>query len=511
MLESGKETNGASQKDENRKKQRWLFIPLLLVFVSISSFLAGTRVGNSTDQRMGEMLDTIILSPEKKQADESRIDFSGQMLYTDGTPCSNQRIELHSDPIQTVTDSEGYFYFQDVEIGEHRLSVMDENNNPISEMSVHIKRDKSIKAGTVGSEEDACLLSVSDKVMQIHVKIRVDSEQGLSVEPEVYTRDEQGICMDSEGRKVSPALLEKPEAEPPSSGENLISPENEIPITQPADTQNAETQGAQKVSDPPSSDAQPGIQAPPEESLQVPESSIAAESTTGAVNGGSRPNSDSDSEGGEGSTTKPTQTAPAPTEPTSTEPAPTESESTAPPPTETEPTSPEPTKPVPTEPEPTDPAPTEPEEPLDVSVKEKDGPVWTQQTAINLFADILGTGRKLMPGSRGSYEFQVGNYNSYDVTYTMQISAPQGQLLLPLRYRLKSGGEYLCGDSKNWLDAGQLSAAAVTLPAGEEKEYLLEWQWLFEGGDDSLDTAIGSGQNLEYEVIVTIHIEQLTP
>ena len=45
---------------------------------------------------------------------------------------------------------------------------------------------------------------------------------------------------------------------------------------------------------------------------------------------------------------------------------------------------------------------------------------------------------------------------------------------------------------------------------GEEKEYLLEWQWLFAGGNDILDTKIGSAADLEYRVIVMIHAEQTT-
>ena len=129
-----------------------------------------------------------------------------------------------------------------------------------------------------------------------------------------------------------------------------------------------------------------------------------------------------------------------------------------------------------------------------------------------MFADRTGAGedRKLMPGSKGSYEFLVSNRNSYEIRYQMKISAPEGQLLLPLRYRLKSDGQYLCGDQDTWLTAEQLSAESVNLDPGEEKEYLLEWQWLFAGGNDILDTKIGSAADLEYRVIVMIHAEQTT-
>lgn len=502
MPESGKEPYGDRRGNEKRKKRR-LLIPLLLVFVSISSFLAGTHVGKTTDQRLGQMLDTIILSPENRKADKNRIDFSGQVLYTDGTPCANEKIELHSDPMRTVTDAEGFFYFADVEIGEHHLSILDESGSPVSEMTIQIERNKDVKAGQVKGSADVCHLSVAEKIIQLHVKVRLNEEDGLSVDEEVYTRDEQGVCMDQEGREVSPVLLDKaagsasqsPEGQPPVSGENLMSPENGaqgtelgqsaengfLQITDGAGNTlatdrtasgQAGTGSTVEVQTVPGTISVPETSETPSVSEGATDTSNIGTADTGTSNGGNHGNSGGGSGGGGGGGGSHTK--------------------------------PEPTKPT----EPTNP--TEPEEPLDVAVKEKGGPVWTQQTAISLFADRTGAGadRKLMPGSRGSYEFQVGNYNSYGIIYTMQISAPEGQLLIPLRYRLKSGGRYVCGDSKTWLDAGQLSAAAVSLSAGEEKEYLLEWQWLFEGGDDELDTKIGSAENLKYEVIVTIHIEQ---
>ena len=114
MPNSGPKSHKNSQTTGN-SKTIWIILPILLLFVSITSFLAGTHIGRATDHRLGQMLDTIVLSPENEAVNPNRIDFSGQIFYTDGSPCANRVIELHSDPRRTTTDSEGVFHFKDVE------------------------------------------------------------------------------------------------------------------------------------------------------------------------------------------------------------------------------------------------------------------------------------------------------------------------------------------------------------------------------------------------------------
>lgn len=529
--------NGRRRRRLNR------FLPCLLVFVSITSFLAGTLIGRATDHRLGKMLDTIVVTPQGRPAQE-RIDFSGRIFYSDGTPCANQRIELHSAPIRSATDSEGIFYFKDVETGKHTLSMLDESGRELNRMELLIERDLGVKtgqmksrqveAGQISGADSACSLAVAENVFEIHIQIRLDSEGRLVPEPEVYTRSREGIYRDSAGGEAGEEierLMEGYEgtgyrrngvqsrAEEDLAGQQTGNGE---PVT-PEDLREAkdseenrkiqETEGSAGVRNleesaevrSPEGDA--GVQSP-EESAGVrnpygstegqnPEDGIGSGSgeiqgpggspgdasggpggfgssgsggggsgSGGSGNGGS--GSGGSGSGGSGSGGSGN------------------GGSGDPPSGETKPT--------------------EPDRPPDVTVEEKGGPVWTQHTAISLFADRSGSGRekKLMPGSKGSYAFLVYNNNPYSIRYQMKIHAPEGQLPLPLCYRLKSEEGYLCGDGHTWLTADELAAAAVELPAGRTKEYLLEWQWLYEGGDDEADTRIGSSADLEYEVIVTI-------
>ncbi len=497
-------------------KALWIFLPILLLFVSITSFLAGTHIGRATDHRLGQMLDTIVLSPENEAVNPNRIDFSGQIFYTDGTPCANRVIELHSDPKRTTTDSEGVFHFEDVETGTHKLSMLDETGQPENQVEIQIDRLSGIRTGQVTGNAQAYQLAVSGNVISVHIRLQLDESHGMTVSPDVYTR-EAGADQyrDSSGNTADP-VEERPVGqteEIPESGEGLIAQENrtdqaagQIQPISPSEQNHssAETEAA------PSAGSEASVESP-----EQPSETISATEGTGEIQ--TQPGNSGSDSGSSHETARPTtpdtpSTGPDPTEPVKPT-DPTEPSKPTDPVEPSRPTDPtEPSKPTdPTEPsEPTEPV--EPDQPADVQVQEKNGPVWQQNTEISLFADRTGAGedRKLMPGSKGSYEFLVSNRNSYGIQYQLQITAPDGQLLLPLRYRLKSDDRYLCGDQDTWLTAKELSAAAVTLEPGEEKEYLLEWQWLFAGGNDVLDTKIGSAADLEYRVIVMIHAEQIT-
>ncbi|MBT9780075.1 hypothetical protein GPL15_26770 [Clostridium sp. MCC353] len=529
MSEDKKRPNGAKQSEGRRNNKLWVYLPILLVFVSITSFIAGTRIGRDSGNRRGMMLDTIVLSPDgetaEEKVDETHIKFSGRILLADGTPCANQLLELHSDPMRTKTDSDGFFHFQGIEVGDHKLMMLDESEQVLSQISISVNRDNTVSYGQVNDASGSVHLAVSEQAVELHIQIQLNDQNNMEVQPAVYTRKPGESFRDMSGEETDIISPERTGNEPPApeSGENLVSQEN-VPgktpqeKSQPQESSSRETppnespmnQPLPPESPPVPNNLKPSESAPTEPSVSLPSESLTAESTENKKSTeGSRENNSGDSS----DTHRPQPDQNKPTEPETTAPTepetPTEPEPTAPDPTNPQPTEPEPTEP--TEPEPTEPEPTNPEAPLDVSVQEKGGPVWAQNTTISLFADRTGSGedKKLMPGSKGSYEFLVSNKNTYGIIYKMKIAAPQEQLLLPLLYRLKSGGKYLCGDSKTWLSAEQLAAASVKLDSGMQKEYLLEWYWPFEGGDDAYDTLIGTADNLEYRLIVNIVIEQV--
>ena len=80
---------------------------------------------------------------------------------------------------------------------------------------------------------------------------------------------------------------------------------------------------------------------------------------------------------------------------------------------------------------------------------------------------------------------------------------------IPFLYRLKAGNQYVAGDSDTWLSASELSNAGVVLPSGTNMEYTLEWEWPYDSGNDALDTAIGSDENLSHIITINLYLEQI--
>ena len=229
MPNSGPKSHKNSQTTGN-SKTIWIILPILLLFVSITSFLAGTHIGRATDHRLGQMLDTIVLSPENEAVNPNRIDFSGQIFYTDGSPCANRVIELHSDPRRTTTDSEGVFHFKDVETGTHNLALLDDSGRQESQVEIQIDRESGIQTGKVTGNAEAYQLAVSENVIAVHIRLQLDENDGITVAPDVYTRDAGADhYKDTSGKTADPVAAQpaaNDQSEIPESGEGLIDQEN---------------------------------------------------------------------------------------------------------------------------------------------------------------------------------------------------------------------------------------------------------------------------------------------
>lgn len=460
---------GRENAFEKVKKNLWLILPILLVFVSITSFIAGMNL-NTTRQPMGRIVDTIILSPEQKL---QSLDVSGRVTYSDGSPYANQLLELHSTPVQTKTDENGYFTFSGVSLGSHTLYLLDEGGEVVSSLNLYVERTPDEKAGHVGMEGNAYRVLAGMDIEALFLQVQLDANQSMKIEKEVLALTFDGTVKNQDGEVAGTAvdfskgIIER-EA-PVPSGEGLIEPETVTEGLQAETTGNIETSATKE-----SAQLTPGETGtlPPGESSSAGTTEETPPVETTTKDSGSHDSDDSGSSG-----TRPTK-----------------------------PSIPEPTPSVPEE---TTPEPTEEMEHITVSDDKNES--WTQNTTIDLFANRTGIGpeRKLAPGSEGSYEFQIANGNDFNVYYTITIEkGANQQYLLPLRYRLKAEGEHVSGNTDTWLTAEQLKDSKVDLASKGTCRYLLEWQWPYEGGNDELDTLIGMSDHLEYELVVKIRITQ---
>lgn len=108
-------------------------------------------------------------------------------------------------------------------------------------------------------------------------------------------------------------------------------------------------------------------------------------------------------------------------------------------------------------------------------------------------------GNKLIaPGTSGEYLIRLRNTDEYAIDYKID---PDVKFLsgdrVPLLVRLRNvTGEYLLGTATEWATLQQLREFSHkgTLKKAEAGEFIFEWQWPYESGNDELDTQLGNLQ-----------------
>lgn len=116
------------------------------------------------------------------------------------------------------------------------------------------------------------------------------------------------------------------------------------------------------------------------------------------------------------------------------------------------------------------------------------------------------------PGTDVEYTLRLRNTDNvaldYDLTPVISFTS---EYELPLLIRmLDENNAYLIGDAKTWIspeDLGELHELG-TLGKGEAVEYVFQWKWPFESGNDAYDTSLGDhafGENVEITVSFSVH------
>ena len=103
----------------------------------------------------------------------------GVIKMRNGRPLANTRIELHSDPTATVTDQNGYFKFDNVPLGQHKLYIADLSvaNEKILLTSIEVnKRDKTSIIPIQSSRIEATEIFLSEQEPNETIEMIVDYE-----------------------------------------------------------------------------------------------------------------------------------------------------------------------------------------------------------------------------------------------------------------------------------------------------------------------------------------------
>ncbi len=544
------QTSSASlQEDDKRDKRRQALLALVLLLVLITTSMVGYVLGRSASGPLGQVTDTILLSPQAP-AGRMSAHLTGKVVYGDGSPAAGLKLELHSDPITAYADDAGTFLFPNAPFGSHRIVVYGPDGSKAAERALTISQDEAEEGVSISKSDDgSSAITLAVDVRMLEVVIQLDEHgsmdilatgltyadgSGAVVTPTGTASVDRGVIVTPNGS----VLLPDGTIVIPRNGQNtaaVILPNDQVIFLD----QDREGEGYTIKTDgtvelPNGAAVRPGGQVvtsdgaqrgPGEGGVVVSGGNVVTpiggtgsagggastgDASSGGISSGGGASTDGSTPSGSGTPSGGGNQSSGNT-PGGNPPSGTDNPGTD---------TPGGDDPVRLDPDP-DPD-THPDTPggdddpadgsLAVHGQNRDGSFapWTQSSTIDLFYNrTSGAQEKIAPGSSGYYLFRLQNTLSSPLN--VAISFGEADLHLPLELTLtpvdangRPVGQQVAAGSLS-ADGGLALQASVA--GRSDVAYRLDWTWPAEG-NDRLDTLIGSGTNLTYLLSMTIHAEQ---
>lgn len=120
-------------------------------------------------------------------------------------------------------------------------------------------------------------------------------------------------------------------------------------------------------------------------------------------------------------------------------------------------------------------------------------------TYYNSSGDIIVQGHNgekvIAPGVSIDYTVRLHNVDDVAIDYEIKPHVEfTSEYKLPIMVRiLDDDFKYVVGDAKTWVKVEELNNAKIAATLGEDKtaEYIFQWKWAFESGNDEYDTLLG--------------------
>lgn len=512
----------ASQED--RRKNRRRLLPLfffILILLAGTSSIVGYILGRSAGtEPLGQMIDSIVVSPEAGQ-EETAFHLSGRVARTDGTPAAGCRLELHSDPITAVTDSNGGFLFSNVLEGEHTIYVMNADGTAAAQRNLQVSRNQEADSVSIGlAESGAYTIELSIDVRILEIVIELDTGD-LYIDPDklTYARNDGTVVTPGGSVSIEDGVIVSPGGNVylpdgtivfpgGTSGDPtyIIQPDNTVLVDRAITAGEIDVASDGTVTLPGGTVIEPGggIEGPGGAAGSPGETGLIIDAHTVTPIGDSKrpalPNETRPQGNGDG----PSNTANSGTAETGGSTPAKEPE---------KPTAPQPeglpdSKPAQTE----DPAPDKqggsggggngsgggttlpPDDgTLQASAQKPNGEFaeWEQNSTIDLFYNReTGKVETIAPGSKGYYLFRLQNGRRERLNITLSIVEGESSPHIPLKFTLRQQ------DGKTGVSGVLTDGNALTLSTklagGGDAVYQLDWEWPFEGGRDGEDTLAAS-------------------
>ena len=120
--------------------------------------------------------------------------------------------------------------------------------------------------------------------------------------------------------------------------------------------------------------------------------------------------------------------------------------------------------------------------------------------------------RVIAPGTSVEYTIRLRNKDKVAIDCELiPVVSYISDHPVPILVRMLDGdGNYIVGDARTWMTVEELSSLCEkeTLVKGESTEYVFQWKWEFESGDDAYDTQLGQTATKEkvgVSVAFTVH------
>lgn len=532
----------AGKSTNTEKNKKWL-IAVLFVLTLITSCVVGFVLGQKTYKPpMGQIIDTIPLTPDKEI--NTTMHISGHVAYTDGTPAAYQLVELHSDPMTTITNEEGLFLFANVPLGTHKIAIQNNNGEVIASQNFVLSKENTssaINIDKLANGDYSITLSADIRIIEIAIEIDDDELEiksdltyanydGLISTPKGSASTTEGVIVTSGGNIYLPdGTIIVPKYKDGSIAA-VILPDNSVVYPDAPlvfDDATVQIDGTTELAD--------GTVIKPEGDIITPDGNVnqngdgviitPEDHIVTPIGDKTKPNIPVEPD-------KPNIQEPAEPDPDETVTKPIEPnvpDASVQPDEQPEPPTPstpsDNVKPddhpnggggggsnIPDVPNP----PVPPDEDSDkgiLDVTNSEGISWTQNSTIDLFHNrTSGPADKIQPGSSGYYLFKLDNTRLKDLKIKLKLTELNTHI--PLVFTLsqtdKDGNilnNVTAVNAKLNNNSLELSADEVVKSMGSIY-YRLDWHWSYEGNEDAADTLAGI-QGGEYRLNITVIAEEL--
>ena len=129
--------------------------------------------------------------------------------------------------------------------------------------------------------------------------------------------------------------------------------------------------------------------------------------------------------------------------------------------------------------------------------------------------EVIVTGsngdKVIAPGVSENYELRLRNTDGSAINFELTpVVSYTSEYSIPLYFKMyDEDGKYLIGSENKWVSVEEMEPISdfKTLARAKSEEYVLQWKWDYESGNDALDTELGINAGSEdIGVKVELHV-----